>query len=87
MTKPRSRDLSRALAAPRVDLESAYAALVDLAVDPLADAELRCTLASMDLQDALDDLAALGVDPGRLVYKVLGVGETALRRIKSVPWS
>ena len=65
--------MSRALPATRVDLEIAHAARVELAVDPLADAEPRCTLASLDLQDALDDSVALGAAPCRPVYDVPAV--------------
>ena len=40
------------------DLHQAYVTLLDLAIDPVADMDLRCTLGALDLQECLADLLA-----------------------------
>ena len=40
------------------DLHQAYVTLLDLAIDPVADIDLRCTLGALDLQECLADLLA-----------------------------
>lgn len=58
MASMTSEDERRWIPDVATDLHQAYVTLLDLAIDPVADTNLRCTLGALDLQECLTELQA-----------------------------